>query len=254
MRLITMCLWLTLAALLAAPALADSACTAGNYSVVVGTTCDIGQLQFTFTNAGFTAGYTLTNLSTGSNSFQPLAPSDLYFTPEANGFTLSLVNGPLTISPPAGFQQQLIIDMDYNLLVLGGYLTDETVSSPGFLSGSYDAYGWITGCTVVPNGWGKVYQGTTFAADSSGVVTTSSFVPYPCGSGPEQYLAPGSSATGNLFPVFMSTTDTAYWSGSTTFTFTTVASIPEPDSLAMVAIGLAFLAATELIRRRLPLH
>src|SRR5215469_17512697 len=83
-----MCLGIVFLAL-AAPASADMMCFAGNLSGLLGTTCDIGNLEFNF-NRGF-SGF---NSVTGT----PWSASDFFLTPVPYGFTISFAGGPQSIT------------------------------------------------------------------------------------------------------------------------------------------------------------
>src|SRR5215831_8969463 len=95
-------LGLTLAVVFSAsPASADTACTAGNLSSIMGTSCTIGPVEFTFTS--LYAVYNVTNNATGQVSDNVnFAPSDFYLAPTTDGFTLTFLNGPQLMSASPG--------------------------------------------------------------------------------------------------------------------------------------------------------
>ena len=118
------------------PAFGDVACTSGNLSNLIGTTCDIGSFQFTFT--AWTAvsmdsdiPYFLLHPSTSS----PGAPaaSNFIFTALSDGFTLS-GSSPVVIGPHRqdfGFLSYTIVDLDGQVA--------ENVTATGFFVAGHNA-------------------------------------------------------------------------------------------------------------------
>ena len=113
----------------AVPAMADSVCIAGNYSSMVGTTCSIGSLTFTFNGTSSLGG--------------GWTASSLYFIPAINGFTLDFLGGPQSISanfpgPPfsgASFDE---LGLNFNVVAPNGYyFNGDSVST----SASFEASG-----------------------------------------------------------------------------------------------------------------
>src|SRR6516225_3846771 len=149
----TICfLVLALAAMLSASsASADTACTAGNLSSIMGTSCNIGPIQFTFTS--LYAVYNVTNDATGQVSDNlNFAASDFYLAPTTDGFTLTLLNGPQLMSASPGNIAGEDVFLSYNLLLLNPslYVTGESVTSPGLSatgSGRH-SFATVTGWTT----------------------------------------------------------------------------------------------------------
>src|SRR5262245_25374127 len=113
----TICfLVLTLAEVFSAsPASADTACVAGNLSSIMGTSCNIGPVQFTFTSLYAARG--VTNNATGQFDNVYFAPSDFYFAPTTDGFTLTFLDGPQLMSSSPGYHAGESIFLSYNLLL-----------------------------------------------------------------------------------------------------------------------------------------
>jgi hypothetical protein len=115
--------------LVARPAWADT-CTSGTLNTLIGTTCDIGLLQFTFT-----ASY---NLGSEGNSQAALLPQDVFLTvngsdPLNPSFTL---NGNFTASQPGNGGAYQYFELDYTATVL----TPESSPYPYVLVGLGAAY------------------------------------------------------------------------------------------------------------------
>ena len=123
--------WIAPALLLVAgglPAMADSLCTAGSYSTIQGTTCDIGSLQFTFGSLGG-ANYSY-DPSTGLYVYDSSwTDSDLSFTPTATGFTLGLTNfDNQSITAPANGWRYDFIEIPISVSALSGEIVRTTAS------------------------------------------------------------------------------------------------------------------------------
>jgi hypothetical protein len=229
--------------LLSVPASASIVpCVSGNLSAIDGTTCDIGNLQFTFT--GF--------VGTASGSgITPLTDSDFNFTVLTNGFELS---GPpaQTIKAPSGIQEYDSAVLNYNVTDLTGVITgvdvsggNLSVSGPGD-SGLTDASNYIFlcsngGCNEAISELNEVYY-------VSGIVYSNLGDKYASGG-------PISSGFGEAEPFVLDAGpgDTASIDSTTTyFTFTSfTAPVPEPSLLTLVSIGvLGLISATRSKIRR----
>ena len=91
-----------LGALFAVPVFADVACSSGNLSGLVGTTCDIGSLQFTFQGL-YGANYTYDSVSSSYMYGTAKTASDFTFTAFGDGFSLGLTgNNGISLSGPGG--------------------------------------------------------------------------------------------------------------------------------------------------------
>jgi len=242
----TICfLVLALAAMLSASsASADTACTAGNLSSIMGTSCNIGPIQFTFTS--LYAVYNVTNDATGQVSDNlNFAASDFYLAPTTDGFTLTLLNGPQLMSASPGNIAGEDVFLSYNLLLLDPslYVTGESVTSPGLSStgSGRHSFATVTGWTTSQY-FGQIYGGTVID-NNFGTVTS---YPFVYRGGPNEPLSAGLSDPGVIGLLLTAYSgNNAYWSGSTDVSFTT-APVPEPRLLVMLTIGLLGLAGASL--------
>lgn len=130
-------------ALLAAPAFANIvACASGNLSTIDYTTCDIGNLQFTFT--GFqSANYLYNPLIPGSGVSVPWTDSDFTFTVLSDGFELSGLPAQTVATVPGG-QGLDSASLGFTVVDLNGSITglnvtggNVSVSGPGTSGNSY---------------------------------------------------------------------------------------------------------------------
>lgn len=214
-------------------------CAAGSLANLMGTTCDIGSLEFTFT--GFLGdNYAIDTIGASQTLLYdtPYSPGDFTFTPVAGGFTLTLNQGAQTITAPVVTQgtsqafddaalQFTATDLDGNFV---GTAVAGTISDTGN-SNLNDSAG-IFGSLVNYPGDGVSY----YLEQINGIPL----------AGTENVGPPFASGTGAFEPfALQAETGTAYWAGSSTITFDTVDAdaTPEPTSLALLASSLAFLAA-----------
>lgn len=174
MKALVVAVGYTLLSLLAGPAFADIIpCASGNLSTIIGTTCDIGPLQFTFTalngqigggTVGFApwsaSSFTLTILSNGlSTGFELSGPppqtvasiadsvlgfedyAQLYFQVTdldglINGVAIS--GGHLSVTGPPAFANDNVAS---NELQLGSYFVTDVTYGVGVAIPYYHVYG-----------------------------------------------------------------------------------------------------------------
>jgi hypothetical protein len=217
-------------ALLASPAFPNIVdCVSGNLSTVDGTTCDIGNLQFTFTG-----------LMSGNSSGSPWTDSDFNFTVLSNGFELS-GPGPQTITAPLNGQfegnaydyGQLdysvtdLTDAIIGLEISGGSLSASGNFGVSTAENSAEICGTINPCSQaygayneVDDFYGPIYSYLGVTSGSGAII----------------------SATGDAVPFDLSATNgnsASINSTATSFTFITGPTpIPEPSLLTLLSIGL----------------
>ena len=208
----------------ASPALADSDCAAGSLSTVMGTTCNIGSLQFTFSD------YTASSWT----------PSNFTLTPVSNGFTLSFDGGAQSITGPTSSISYDYFELYYYVTDLTGVLTGESVSGGELLT---------SGGTSIPPF--AEYYGYTCPLGSDCETRIGAFADSNGGPTSYAYGDPFSSGYAYAAPFSLEAGfgATASWDGTpTTFTYTSTP-VPEPGSLLLFATGLASLAG--LVRQKI---
>lgn len=237
-------------ALSAQRASADSECAAGNLSTILGTTCDIGSLQFSFTQF---SGESYAHQYVGNSEsllYSYLWSADQFtFTPVTDGFTVSLLNqATISLTAPVVSQGSAeafdFADLSFTLTDLTGNVVGVTtagpISSVGNYNGGGNASAAIFGDVINYPGDAVSYAlqeddgNPNNFGDSSGP-------PFASGSGDLQFLTLDAQTPDG----------SAFWGGSSTMTFATVAATsatPEPTSLTLLGSGLTLLAAA--IRRR----
>lgn len=235
---------LLLCGVLAAPASTVAACPAGYLSDVIGTTCDIGKLQFTFT------GFESQNFLVDSGNIiynQPWSASDFYFTPYfglGKGFTLTFLGDPQELDAPLNGYGYDFAQLDYSVRVIdfGGSIFG--LSAPfGFRS--LDAWGHtqseaLSQADLVSDFGGLQCDVYDVVDQQNGVIDERTQFYDPCG----WYRGHGMVQPFNL-SAFAG--DGAYWDGAPiTLQFDYM---PEPGTLVLFGTGLISLAG--VVRRRL---
>lgn len=195
-------------------AFGDSVCTAGGVSGLVGTSCDIGSLRFTFTSFFSTYG----------------SVNDYSFKPVTNGFTLSSGVGPQSITAPSSGSAYDQAYLQYNVVDPNGVLTGESATGGTFsVSGNNFSVGQLLGYTASNS---NNISGTIYTYSSNGVVYNVNLQDQLSGN-------PFSSGDGTAYLFFLYGTNgnSASWDGTPT-TFTYEYTTPEPGSLALFGTGL----------------
>jgi hypothetical protein len=212
----------------AAPAGA-APCTTTTLNNILGTTCDIGTLEYTFGLRGFT----FTNLK-GALS---LAPSYFTFTPGASDFTIS----GNAVSVTNGDYARAILH--YSIVALAGSLTSITVAC-GSLADSSPTGGFADceNSLLTPH--------DAQSLDSIQTATTAA-TPALC----DPTIAAGNCSGGNgdlnIFFMQAPPSGTASWDPFTTAAFQTtgVLSVPEPSPLLVLGSALMIWLLPTRIRR-----
>jgi hypothetical protein len=221
-------------------------CVAGPVSTIAATTCSIGNLEFIFGTA---------NVVPGSRN---VSPSSITFTPDAadNGFMLSGMIAD-TAPSPNQFDDQLVVN--FNVATLS-HLASITGVTAGF-----------TGTGTGPNG--ILPFGTPFAsfylvdlANSSNIAEAGPGVGFNgCGSGPTASpctrlfnvgpVAQTGGMSGVSYGIFGEAqpgfSGTASITSATYFVDESSPAIPEPASVGLTIVGLAFLIRRAMVAGKL---
>jgi hypothetical protein len=223
---------------------ADTQCAAGNLASLVGTTCDIGSLQFSFTSFAGSNEAVNGSLTIYNDEW---SASDFTLTPAGNGFTISLNSGPESITAYTsvhGIPETVdAAVLSFDVTDLSGDLTGMEVD-PGTLSatGSYLASASATG-TVLCDGCSSSVSAQVDQDENM-----------PLLSEQDQLTgSPFASGSGSAEPFLLDAEngDSASWGGTSTFTFDTAAvASPEPSTLPMLALALVVLCGVAICRRR----
>lgn len=233
-------------------------CTSGNLSSVVGTTCNIGALTFTFTNfSGNQATLTDTNTKTTTPG-TPWSASDFQFNVLSDGFSLGLATGGGTsITAPGGgnnFEASDFADLSYSVADSTGTINGETVNGGGF-SASGPSFGQASAMGQTRSGTNNVFS-SLLLEDAFGLTTGLEGPGGLCAGFDCSGVSGSPFSTGigdaYVFSLTALNANTTSWDGTvpTSFTFSTgpLVATPEP-SYSVLAGGL--LLAVWIARRRM---
>jgi hypothetical protein len=120
---------------LASPASADTLCVSGNFSALIGTTCSIGNLTFTFTqDYGANWSYTTDPVSGAvtTTNYAPPTANDFTFTVLSDGFELTGPSTPISITAPLTGAAAIAYGVFYTVTDVGGEITGIHVSNENF--------------------------------------------------------------------------------------------------------------------------
>lgn len=230
-----------------------SVCTAGNLSTLVGATCDIGTLQFSFT--GFTSITESCQPLSTLNCTDLAAPpvTDFDFTPVANGFMITFTGGPLSFSSSADSSMLESARLLFSIDILNQptnkrlhtILTSMTFSGGKFsVSGTSGlSFANYLGSVAGPNAGVSGGQSLT---DFLGVVTSVTQQQglqlnpnVPCA---DQVCITSGMGLDQIFAVVADKGNSASWDGApTTVVFGTTTfedPAPEPNTLLLISTGL----------------
>jgi hypothetical protein len=226
-----------------APAARAGSCASGNLSGLIGETCDVGSLQFTFDelysdNFAYDGSTYTYGTSWTANNFT--------FTPVSNGFSLSFNGGPQSLTTTSdGFAYDYAY-LVYSVTDLAGNFTGESATggAPSSSAGEDGGYG------------NALIEGVTYSSTETPYVVAyqESFDGSPCEL--QNYLAgspfsDGTTAYAYPFYLFAEEGGSAGWDGNpSTFTYdTTSSTTPEPASLLLFGtalLGIAFITRKNL--------
>ncbi len=228
---------------------ADQACVTVNLSALIGTTCDIGSMQLTFTS--FSSQYSNYDGSNWTYS-APWTASDFTFMPETNGFSLAFDGGPQSITAPLGSDSRTFDEaiLFFAVTVLNGDLTGLSVTGGGLsATGTTSSFAEYYGSVCDTNCDSSIY-GATWTTQNMGTQTCSY-----C-SEDDLFGSPFSNGVdGQVHPFDLGAYngDSASWDGTpTTFILegsSTPTPTPEPSTLLMLCAGLLGIATIQLRRR-----
>ena len=231
------------ALLLSCPPSFAGACTSGNLSTLIGVTCDIGSLQFTFT------GVQSKNYSINDSGIYvyntPWTASDFTFATSGNGFALTL-SSPQSISTSTYGVAEDYFVLDFSVTDLGGLITGVQVtggplsaSGTNFSSSSYALYqGYVT------TGTNQVSWMTSVTDPGFGAPTGNFNGPEPFVCTPACVPFASGSGTFTAFDLYAQEGGAASWDPSTGFSFSLTNSTvptPEPSTLLLLGFSLPFL-------------
>lgn len=229
-------------------ATAQSMCVSGPLSSIANTTCDIGSLQYSFGSASGTVSIEPWGGSTVDITHW--SDSDFTFAPVSNGFGLSFLGGPqsITAATSAGM-------FDYAFLPFTVAVLDPTqqLTSMGISGGTLSASGsyassasYDMGCLNVS---GSVYNDVSDVEGSFSSSSSPTYV-FPTDSyGITSLQSVQCQAT--PFFLYAANGSTAGWDGTdTTFTFNSAPTPPTPEPGSLVLFGTGLVALLGAARRK----
>jgi PEP-CTERM motif-containing protein len=254
-------------AALGSPAYGAVPCQPGTWGSILGTTCSVGALDYTFT--GFSTTLSVGGVPTANPT--ALTPGDISFLPTGTAFTLSVANDQRIES--VGTFVDLFVVLDYVVVANGGAM----LSSATMTGASYDvAWGCPPGPPCLSTGahpdlhaqsmseW--VTEADPFAEVSPRIAVLSNtlvtaYTVANLPGGEFQILnqvstsgGPFASGVGQitLFGLVVAHGGIALWDPQMTFGYalTDVTAVPEPQTYALLLLGLGMMGFFARRRRQ----
>jgi hypothetical protein len=243
-RLASRVLWVLAGCLLLAtawaPAASAGSCASGNLSGLIGETCDIGSLQFTFDTL-YSENYTYNGSYTYGTTW---TANNFTFTPVSDGFRVSFNGGPQSITAPSDGYAYDYAYLYYSVTDLAGEFTGESATGGG-LSTSDDEGDGLGYALIEGVSFNSTDSGSVQAFQLSENGDSYELQNYRTGAA----FSDSDQAYAYPFYLYAQNGGGANWDGNpATFTYETTAT-PEPASLLLFGTGLlaiAFIARKKL--------